>query len=91
MDRARARGEGLETMKPNGAPIAARTPRNERQLISCQGKERFENVSAARRVASKRRRRDGSMQTYRCQHCKGFHVGHQNIRRRPMRGHDDER
>ena len=42
------------------------------ELVSCEGKERFAEFNLARKVA---RRFDGKMAVYKCQHCKGFHIG----------------
>lgn len=50
---------------------------------ACAGKTRFDTFRAAERVARRRHRTrdaEGGRQVYRCQQCKGFHIGHRGLR-----------
>lgn len=45
--------------------------------VECIGKERFDDASRARRVASMSAHRGGKrMNSYKCGHCFGWHIGH---------------
>lgn len=54
---------------------------------NCEGKQRFASaVDALQVVRSMTRRHDNKLNTYRCEHCRGWHIGshltHRNLKGR---------
>jgi hypothetical protein len=58
----------------HGVKVSAPMP-NQAQEVSCLGKQRFDSMQLAVKVAGRKGRAE-KLGAYRCAYCRGFHLGH---------------